>query len=253
MQKLLAGQPWTRRCVYFRTVPKFETSAPELQWLTRAVFVGTGERYPTEVVVRFWRVDYLDAPEPELQAAPTRRPPPARLGLEVRHLRLDQLLAGHAPARRGRSPRAAGRASPTRPASRHDGAGHEHAVQRRRRTAAGRRARAPSRVAAAGCSVPGSGSAGDAARQDGAHRRHARSAAPMLRENWLSEVAMPSCERGRRRAAPRAAATASGSPCRRRSRARRRRAAALARVLVEQRQADEPRVISTPPVIATTR
>jgi hypothetical protein len=57
MQKLLAGQPVDPSLVYFRTVPKFETSAPDLQWLTRAVFVGTGERYPTEVVVRFWRVE----------------------------------------------------------------------------------------------------------------------------------------------------------------------------------------------------
>jgi dienelactone hydrolase len=56
MQKLLAGQPVDPTLVYFRTIPKFETSAPELQWLTRAVFIGTGERYPTEVVVRFWRV-----------------------------------------------------------------------------------------------------------------------------------------------------------------------------------------------------
>ena len=57
MQKLLAGQPVDPALVYFRTVPTFETSAPELQWLTRAVFVGTGERYPAEVVVRFWRVE----------------------------------------------------------------------------------------------------------------------------------------------------------------------------------------------------
>jgi len=57
MQQLLAGQPVDPKLVYFRTVPKFETSAPELQWLTRAVFIGLGERYPTEVVVRFWRVE----------------------------------------------------------------------------------------------------------------------------------------------------------------------------------------------------
>jgi hypothetical protein len=57
MQKLLAGQPVDPKLVYFRTIPKFETAAPELQWLTRAVFIGTGERYPTEVVVRFWRVE----------------------------------------------------------------------------------------------------------------------------------------------------------------------------------------------------
>jgi hypothetical protein len=43
--------------VYFRTVPVFETSAPELQWLTRSIFIGTGERYPSEVVIRVWKVE----------------------------------------------------------------------------------------------------------------------------------------------------------------------------------------------------
>jgi hypothetical protein len=43
--------------VYFRSVPWFETSAPDLQWLTRSIFIGVGERYPSEVVVRFWRVE----------------------------------------------------------------------------------------------------------------------------------------------------------------------------------------------------
>jgi hypothetical protein len=57
MQKLLAGQPVDNALVYFRTVPKFETAAPELQWLTRAIFVGLGERYPNDVVVRFWRLE----------------------------------------------------------------------------------------------------------------------------------------------------------------------------------------------------
>ena len=57
MQKLLAGQIVDPKLVYFRTVPKFETSAPELQWLARSVFVGLGERFPTEVVVRFYRLE----------------------------------------------------------------------------------------------------------------------------------------------------------------------------------------------------
>ena len=57
MQKLLAGQIVDPKLVYFRTVPKFETSAPELQWLARSVFVGVGERFPEEVVVRFFRLD----------------------------------------------------------------------------------------------------------------------------------------------------------------------------------------------------
>jgi Protein of unknown function (DUF3237) len=57
MQKLLAGQIVDPMLVYFRTVPKFETAAPELQWLARSVFVGIGERFPTEVVVRFYRLE----------------------------------------------------------------------------------------------------------------------------------------------------------------------------------------------------
>ena len=57
MEKLLAGQTVDPSLVYFRTVPRFETSAPDLQWLTRAIFVGVGERYPNEVVIRFYRLD----------------------------------------------------------------------------------------------------------------------------------------------------------------------------------------------------
>jgi len=57
MRKLLAGEIVDPKLVYFRTVPTFETSAPDLQWLTRSIFVGTGERYPTEVVIRFWRLE----------------------------------------------------------------------------------------------------------------------------------------------------------------------------------------------------
>ncbi len=57
MQKLLAGETVDPKLVYFRTVPKFETSASELQWLARSIFDGIGERFPTEVVVRFYRLE----------------------------------------------------------------------------------------------------------------------------------------------------------------------------------------------------
>ena len=57
MEKLLKGEAVDPKLVYFRTIPTFETAAPDLQWLTRAIFIGTGERYPTEVVIRFWRVE----------------------------------------------------------------------------------------------------------------------------------------------------------------------------------------------------
>jgi len=54
--QLMAGQPVDPSLVYFRTVPKFETSAPELAWLMRSIFVGTGERYPADVLMRFWKL-----------------------------------------------------------------------------------------------------------------------------------------------------------------------------------------------------
>jgi hypothetical protein len=57
MKRLLAGEAVDPSLVYFRTVPKFETSAPELQWLVRSVFIGIGERYPSDVRIRFWRVE----------------------------------------------------------------------------------------------------------------------------------------------------------------------------------------------------
>ena len=57
MQKLLAGQAVDPKLVYFRTQPKFETAAPNLQWLARSLFVGVGERYPNEVVIRFFKVE----------------------------------------------------------------------------------------------------------------------------------------------------------------------------------------------------
>jgi len=54
--KLMKGEPVDPSLVYFRTVPKFETSAPELAWLMQSIFVGTGERYPADVVLRFWKL-----------------------------------------------------------------------------------------------------------------------------------------------------------------------------------------------------
>jgi len=56
MKRLNAGETVDPSLIYFRAVPKFETAAPDLQWLTRSIFVATGERYPKGVVIRFWRV-----------------------------------------------------------------------------------------------------------------------------------------------------------------------------------------------------
>jgi Protein of unknown function (DUF3237)/Gamma-glutamyltranspeptidase len=57
MQKLLAGQAVDPKLVYFRTQPKFETAAPNLQGLVKSLFVGVGERYPNEVMIRFFKVE----------------------------------------------------------------------------------------------------------------------------------------------------------------------------------------------------
>jgi hypothetical protein len=54
--KLRAGLPADPSLVYCRTTPVFVTAAPELQWLTRSVFVGSADRYTEEVVIRFWRL-----------------------------------------------------------------------------------------------------------------------------------------------------------------------------------------------------
>lgn len=57
MKRLNAGETVDPKLVYFRTVAKFETTAPGLQALTRSIFIGVGERSPNEVIVRFYRVD----------------------------------------------------------------------------------------------------------------------------------------------------------------------------------------------------
>ncbi len=56
LRKLREGLRVNRSEYYFRTTPIFETSVPDLQWLTRSVFVGDAERFADQVAIRFWRV-----------------------------------------------------------------------------------------------------------------------------------------------------------------------------------------------------
>jgi hypothetical protein len=56
MKRLNSGERVNPDEVYFRAVPKFETAAPELEWLTRSIFIATGERSPNSVLIRFFRV-----------------------------------------------------------------------------------------------------------------------------------------------------------------------------------------------------
>jgi hypothetical protein len=56
MQRLLRGEAVPPERVYFRTAPVFETSAPELAWLMRSLFIGIGERRPDSVLIRVFAV-----------------------------------------------------------------------------------------------------------------------------------------------------------------------------------------------------
>ena len=56
LQRLAAGLPVDRAEYYFRTTPVFQTAAPRYEWLTKSVFVATGERHPNHVLLQFWEV-----------------------------------------------------------------------------------------------------------------------------------------------------------------------------------------------------
>lgn len=56
MARLLRGEPVAPEDVYFRCAPRFEASAPSLVWLMERVFLGTGLRRPSDVVMRFFEV-----------------------------------------------------------------------------------------------------------------------------------------------------------------------------------------------------
>ena len=56
LQRLAAGLPVDRAEYYFRTTPIFQTAAPRYEWLTKSVFVATGERHPNHVLLQFWEV-----------------------------------------------------------------------------------------------------------------------------------------------------------------------------------------------------
>jgi len=56
LARLNRGEPVDPASYYFRSTASFETSAPAHAWLTRAIVVGVGERYPDKVVIRFWEL-----------------------------------------------------------------------------------------------------------------------------------------------------------------------------------------------------
>jgi hypothetical protein len=56
MDRLARGEPVDPGIIYFRTVARFETAAPEYGWLTRAIVLCSGARYPDRVSIRFFEV-----------------------------------------------------------------------------------------------------------------------------------------------------------------------------------------------------
>jgi hypothetical protein len=56
MEQLYCGEQVDQGAIYFRTVPRFETSDPDLAWVMQAIFLCAGARYPDRVVLRFFEV-----------------------------------------------------------------------------------------------------------------------------------------------------------------------------------------------------
>ncbi len=56
LARLIKGEAVERDEYYFCSTPTFETSAPQLQWLRRSIFIGIGTRFPELVVIQVWRV-----------------------------------------------------------------------------------------------------------------------------------------------------------------------------------------------------
>jgi hypothetical protein len=54
--RLMRGEPVDPAAIYFRCAPRLEAAAPALRWLNERVFIGTGARHPSQVVMRFFEV-----------------------------------------------------------------------------------------------------------------------------------------------------------------------------------------------------
>ena len=56
LASIARGERVDPKLYYFRSSAIFETSAPQHDWLTRAIVFGVGERYRDKVIVRFWEL-----------------------------------------------------------------------------------------------------------------------------------------------------------------------------------------------------
>ncbi len=57
MRDLLAGKPVDPALIYFRAAYRFATAAPALAEFTRRVFIGTGKREPSRVLIDIYVVE----------------------------------------------------------------------------------------------------------------------------------------------------------------------------------------------------
>jgi Protein of unknown function (DUF3237) len=56
LDRIAAGEAVPPDAYYFRATPRFFAPAGDYEWLNRAVFVASGERFAELVVVRVWQV-----------------------------------------------------------------------------------------------------------------------------------------------------------------------------------------------------
>jgi len=56
MQRLAKGEQVDPKEYYFRATPTFETSSAKYDWLTKNIFVATGERKQNSVILDFYKI-----------------------------------------------------------------------------------------------------------------------------------------------------------------------------------------------------
>lgn len=56
MARLVRGETVDPALIYFRCSPSFETVSPSLGWINERMFLGSGARYPDQVVMTFYEV-----------------------------------------------------------------------------------------------------------------------------------------------------------------------------------------------------
>jgi hypothetical protein len=56
IERLMRGEPVDPKLIYFRAAPAFETAAPDFKWMMQSLFVCTGARLPTQVLLSLYEI-----------------------------------------------------------------------------------------------------------------------------------------------------------------------------------------------------